>query len=246
MNFYFEVKYANSKSNLDIHTKPDTRHAMAQRAHGGLLSAMGLTARTMGRQPAVFFVRHRKITILLCTLIFIISYIQSYFRRNAAKSCSATSTAFGQTASAPYWAQSRLLLVLFHSAVYRLYVRRTSGRRNVFLSDLFAHGRFGSLLLLMSIFALKSPSSTLCWFGRRRYRRNAHRKTAYGKAGRRLHFLRRRRRRRSAGDDGKGTPALCVRDRCFPRLKKFSVYPDRRGIGAVIHNWIPQDWIAAF
>lgn len=63
------------------------------------LSAIGLdTSARLGGSIEFFLYDVIKITILLCSLIFLISYIQSYFHRSAVNGFSVVSMVFGQTA----------------------------------------------------------------------------------------------------------------------------------------------------
>lgn len=74
-------------------------------AIGSLLSALGLDISSrLGGSLQFFLYDVIKITILLCALIFLISYIQSYFPRSAAKRSSAASTFLGPTVSPLFWA----------------------------------------------------------------------------------------------------------------------------------------------
>lgn len=68
------------------------------------LSALGvdLTSRA-GGSLHFFLYDVVKITVLLCLLIFVISYIQSYFPPSGAKRSWGVFRAFGPTSSQPCW-----------------------------------------------------------------------------------------------------------------------------------------------
>jgi uncharacterized membrane protein YraQ (UPF0718 family) len=73
---------------------------------GSLLSSLGLDiASRWGGSVQFFLYDVIKITILLCLLIFIISYIQSYFPPERSKKFSAASTASAPTPSRRCWAR---------------------------------------------------------------------------------------------------------------------------------------------
>ena len=71
---------------------------------GGILTAVGLDTQTrVGGSVQFFLYDVLKITVLLCLLIFVISYVQSYFRRNAARKSWDAFTEFGPTAWRRCW-----------------------------------------------------------------------------------------------------------------------------------------------
>ena len=71
---------------------------------GSLLQKTGLdTASRMGGSVQFFFYDVIKITILLCTLIFLISYIQSYFPPERSKKILGRFPEFLQTVSQRFW-----------------------------------------------------------------------------------------------------------------------------------------------
>lgn len=73
-------------------------------AVGAGLTAMGTDISSrLGGSVHFFIYDIIKITILLCTLIFVISYIQSYFRRSAAKGSWGGSMGWGPGSRRPFW-----------------------------------------------------------------------------------------------------------------------------------------------
>ena len=108
---------------------------------GGILTAVGLDTQTrVGGSVQFFLYDVLKITVLLCLLIFVISYVQSYFPPERSKkimgrfhgiwaNCMAallgTVTPFCSCSSIP------------------LFIGFTSAGLDVFLPDLLAHGGFG-------------------------------------------------------------------------------------------------------
>ena len=74
-------------------------------AIGRLVSLIGLDVETrLGGSVRFFLFDVIKITVLLCVLIYAISYIQSYFRRNAAGKSWGASTGSEPTSSRRCWA----------------------------------------------------------------------------------------------------------------------------------------------
>ena len=68
------------------------------------LTAMGTDISSrLGGSVHFFIYDIIKITILLCTLIFVISYIQSYFHRSAAKGSWAGSMGWEPGSRRPFW-----------------------------------------------------------------------------------------------------------------------------------------------
>ena len=101
---------------------------------GDLLSLLGLnTASQLGGSVQFFVYDVIKITVLLCFLIFVISYIQSYFPPERSKQHRGRLAGYGDA----------FLLLFVYSAVYRLYQRRFVAGGYIFVSDFFAYGRFG-------------------------------------------------------------------------------------------------------
>jgi hypothetical protein len=110
---------------------------------GSLLSSLGLdTASRWGGSVQFFLYDVIKITILLCLLIFIISYIQSYFPPERSKKILGRFHGLGrQLHRGAAGHGDAVLLLLLHPAVHRLYQRRPAGGRDVFLPDLLPDGR---------------------------------------------------------------------------------------------------------
>ena len=212
------------------------------------LTALGLdTANRWVGSVQFFLYDVVKITVLLCFLIFLISYIQSYFPPERSKkilgrfhglwaNCVAallgTVTPFCSCSSIP-------LFIGFTSAGLPL---------GVTFSFLISSPMvdLGSLLLLMSIFGAK-VAILYVLFG-------LVVAVAGGSLIERLHmekyvesFI------LTAGSVDLASPDLTRRDRLryakeqmLATFKKvFPYILVGVGIGAVIHNWIPQEWIAA-
>lgn len=213
---------------------------------GAGLSALGLDVTSrLGGSIQFFLYDVIKITILLCILIFVISYIQSYFppersRRilgrfhgiwaNLIAALLGTVTPFCSCSSIP-------LFIGFTSAGLPLGVT-SSFLISSPMVDL------GSLVLLMSIFGAKVAvvyvilGLLIAVIG--------------GTLIEKLHmeryvedFI------LSAGSTDIESPNLTTRDRlCYAKeqmlgtfRKVFSYILVGVGIGAVIHNWIPESWI---
>lgn len=213
---------------------------------GNLLQGIGLDISSRIGGSILFFLYDViKITVLLCILIFIISYIQSYFppersRRimgrfhgmgaNCIAALLGTVTPFCSCSSIP-------LFIGFTSAGLPL---------GVTFSFLISSPMvdLGSLVLLMSIFGTKVASAYVVL--------GLVVAVAGGTLIEHLHleneieeFI----RKASAVDID--SPSLTVKERLgyaaeqvMGTLKKvFPYILAGVGIGAVIHNWIPEDWI---
>ena len=105
------------------------------------LNACGLdTTGKIGGSVQFFIYDTVKIMVLLGVLILIISYIQSYFPPERAKDTRQISRNMGEyhRRSARYG--NTVLLVFFHSVVYRVYKRRFAAWRYILLFDFFADG----------------------------------------------------------------------------------------------------------
>ncbi len=213
---------------------------------GTILSSLGLDVSTkIGGSVQFFFYDVIKITILLCTLIFIISYIQSYFpperskkimgrfhgiHANIMAALLGTVTPFCSCSSIP-------LFIGFTSAGLPL---------GVTFSFLISSPMvdLGSLVLLMSIFGAKVAviyvvlGLIVAVIG--------------GIVIEKMHmeqyveeFI------RTASRVDIDSPALTKKDRMvyakdqvISTFKKvFPYILVGVGIGAVIHNWIPESWI---
>lgn len=213
---------------------------------GSLLSFIGLdTSTPFGGSIHFFIYDVIKITLLLCLLIFIISYIQSYFppersrkilghfhgiRANIISALLGTVTPFCSCSSIP-------LFIGFTSARLPL---------GVTFSFLISSPMvdLGSLVLLMSIFGVKVAiiyvllGLVIAVIG--------------GTLIEKLHmekeveaFI------RNAGNVDIASPSLTKKDRI--RYAREQIYETFKkvipyiligvGIGALIHNWIPENWI---
>ncbi len=108
---------------------------------GNLLSLFGLdvTGR-IGGSVQFFIYDVLKITVLLCVLIFIISYIQSYFPQSGARNHEPFH-AYGQISWQHYLHGDSILLLLLHTAVHWIYQCWTAPWRDFFFSDFLPHGR---------------------------------------------------------------------------------------------------------
>lgn len=215
---------------------------------GNLVSALGLdTASHWGGSIQFFIYDVIKITILLCTLIFIISYIQSYFPPERSKrilgrfhglganiiaALLGTVTSFCSCSSIP-------LFIGFTSAGLPL---------GVTFSFLISSPMvdLGSLVLLMSIFGAK----VAVWY----VVLGLVIAVAGGTLIEKLHmeryveeFI------RNASSVDLESPTLTKRDRViFAKDQVVSTFKKvfpyiliGVGIGAIIHNWIPESWIQA-
>ena len=215
---------------------------------GNLLNALGLdTTSRMGGSVQFFLYDVIKITVLLCVLIYLISYIQSYFPPERSKkimgrfhgiwaNCIAallgTVTPFCSCSSIP-------LFIGFTSAGLPL---------GVTFSFLISSPMvdLGSLVLLMSIFGAKVAVLYVVL--------GLVIAVAGGTLIEKLHmenqveeFI----RRASAVDIA--SPTLTQKERLVYAKEQVEetfrkVFPYILigvGIGAVIHNWIPESWVVA-
>lgn len=215
---------------------------------GNLLEAIGIDVHSRAGGSIQFFLYDViKITILLCILIFVISYIQSYFppersrnilgrfcglRARIISALLGTVTPFCSCSSIP-------LFIGFSSAGLPI---------GVTFSFLISSPMvdLGSLILLMSIFGVKVAVVYVIT--------GLVIAVAGGTLIEKLHmeeyvedFV------RNASVAGLSAPKLTNRDRVIyakeqliGTLKKvFPYILVGVAIGAVIHNWIPQDWIQA-
>ena len=215
---------------------------------GGGLSALGLDAGArIGGSIQFFLYDVLKITILLCFLIFVVSFIQSYFPPERSKqilgrfhgvganiisALLGTVTPFCSCSSIP-------LFIGFTSAGLPL---------GVTFSFLISSPMvdLGSLILLMSIFGAKVAVVYVVV--------GLVIAVAGGTLIEKLHmepyveeFI------RKAGGVDMESPALTKRERVrFAKEQVASTFQKvfpyiliGVGIGAVIHNWIPESWIEA-
>lgn len=214
---------------------------------GSLLSAIGLDISNRWVGSIRFFVYDViKISLLLCFLIFIISYIQSYFPPERSKKIMGRFHGIGANMAAallgtvtPFCSCSSIpLFIGFTSAGLPL---------GVTFSFLISSPMvdLGSLVLLMSIFGIKVAVLYVI-FG-------LIIAVIGGTVIEKLHmekhvesFI------LNAGSVDIESPELTRRDRLIyakeqmlSTFKKVFLYIlIGVGIGAVIHNWIPEEWIA--
>ena len=215
---------------------------------GNVLSALGLnTASRMGGSIQFFLYDVLKITVLLCFLIFVISYIQSYFPPERSKKILGRFHGIGANIISallgtvtPFCSCSSIpLFIGFTSAGLPL---------GVTFSFLISSPMvdLGSLVLLMSIFGGKVAiiyvlvGLVIAVVGG----------TLIEKVHMEPHveeFI------RSAGGVDIESPTLTKRERVqFAKEQVVSTFKKvfpyilvGVGIGAVIHNWIPEHWIEA-
>ena len=215
---------------------------------GGLLSAVGLNIESRVRASIQFFLYDTiKITVLLCVLIYLISYIQSYFPPERSKRILGRFHGIGANIAAallgtvtPFCSCSSIpLFIGFTSAGLPL---------GVTFSFLISSPMvdLGSLVLLMSIFGSKIAiiyvlvGLVIAVVG--------------GTIIEKLHMEKYVEQYiKTAGSVDIEAPDLTKRDRLKYALEQVTatfkkVFPYILigvGIGAFIHNWIPQTWIEA-
>lgn len=215
---------------------------------GNAISAIGLNPASRWGGSIQFFIYDViKITILLCTLIFIISYIQSYFPPERSKRILGRFHGIGANIIAallgtvtPFCSCSSIpLFIGFTSAGLPL---------GVTFSFLISSPMvdLGSLVLLMSIFGAKIA----IWY----VLLGLAIAVAGGTLIEKLHmelyveeFI------RNASSVDIDSPTLTRKDRViFAKDQVVSTFKKvfpyilvGVGIGAVIHNWIPESWIQA-
>lgn len=215
---------------------------------GGGLSATGLDANNRWVGSIQFFLYDViKITILLCFLIFVISYIQSYFPPERSKKILGRFHGIGANSVA---ALLGTVTPFCSCSSIPLFIGFTSAGLPVGVTFSFLISSpmvdLGSLLLLMSIFGAKVAviyvlvGLIIAVVG--------------GTIIEKLHmekhvesFI------LSAGNVDIESPDLTKKDRLIyakeQMLSTFKkVFPYILigvGVGAIIHNWIPEDWVAA-
>ena len=102
---------------------------------GKALTACGIDiASRLGGSLQFFIFDVINIVILLATLIFVISYIQSYFPPERTKKIHC------QSRQRPARNSNAVLQLFVHPAVHRLHKRRAASGRYVFVPDLVAAG----------------------------------------------------------------------------------------------------------
>ena len=85
-----------------------------------------------------------KITLLLCVLIYLISYIQSYFPpERSKKNTGKISWNRSELYRSPFRNGNTILFLFLHSSFYRIYKCRSSAGSNLFLFDFLPYGRLG-------------------------------------------------------------------------------------------------------
>lgn len=221
-------------------------HAVAQRADRAGLSGRGMDTQTRLGASVQFFVYDvLKITVLLCLLIFVISYVQSYFPPERSKKIMGRFHGLGANCMAallgtvtPFCSCSSIpLFIGFTSAGLPL---------GVTFSFLISSPMvdLGSLVLLMSIFGAKVAAAYVLL--------GLVVAVAGGTLIEKLHmeqqveaFI------RNASAVDVDSPSLTqaerllyARDQMTSTFKKvFPYILFGVGIGALIHNWIPESWV---
>lgn len=215
---------------------------------GNLLSAVGLdTTSRMGGSIQFFLYDVVKITVLLCTLIFIISYIQSYFPPERSKKILGRFHGVGANCIS---ALLGTVTPFCSCSSIPLFIGFTSAGLppGVTFSFLISSPMvdLGSLVLLMSIFGAKVAVVYVLV--------GLVIAVAGGTLIERLHmepyveeFI------RNAASVDIDSPELTRRERMVYAKEQVAATFKKVlpyilvgvGIGAVIHNWIPEHWIEA-
>lgn len=213
---------------------------------GGLLSAIGLDTANRWTGSLQFFVYDViKITILLCTLIFIISYVQSFFPPERSKKILGRFHGIGANIIA---ALLGTVTPFCSCSSIPLFIGFTSAGLPVGVTFSFLISSpmvdLGSLVLLMSIFGAK-VAVIYVLFGL----------IIAVLGGTLIEKLRMERYVESfilnAGSVDIESPDLTIKDRLIYAKEQMvntfkKVFPYVLigvGVGAVIHNWIPQEWV---
>lgn len=214
---------------------------------GGGLSAMGLDINSRWIGSVQFFIYDViKITILLCFLIFIISYIQSYFPPERSKKILGRFHGLGANSVA---ALLGTVTPFCSCSSIPLFIGFTSAGLPVGVTFSFLISSpmvdLGSLLLLMSIFGAKVAIIYVIV--------GLIVAVAGGTIIEKLHmerhvegFI------LTAGSVDIESPDLTKKDRLiYAKEQMLSTFKKVLpyiligvGIGAVIHNWIPEEWVA--
>ncbi len=215
---------------------------------GSALSATGLDISNRWVGSLQFFVYDViKITILLCTLIFVISYIQSFFPPERSKKILGRFHGLGANSIA---ALLGTVTPFCSCSSIPLFIGFTSAGLPVGVTFSFLISSpmvdLGSLVLLMSIFGAK-VAVVYVLFG-------LIIAVLGGSLIEKLHmeryvesFI------LTAGSVDIESPELTLRDRLIYAKEQMvgtfkKVFPYVLigvGIGAVIHNWIPEEWVVA-
>ncbi len=213
---------------------------------GGLLSASGLDIESrIGGSIQFFIYDVIKITILLCLLIFFISFIQSYFPPERSKKILGR---FHGTGANIISALLGTVTPFCSCSSIPLFIGFTNAGLSLGVTFSFLISSpmvdLGSLVLLMSIFGAKVAFAYVLI--------GLVIAVTGGTIIEKMHmekyveeFI------RSAGSVDINTPALTKRDRIqFAKeqvtetfKKVFPYILAGVGIGAVIHNWIPESWV---
>ncbi|MEA4869031.1 MAG: permease [Christensenella sp.] len=213
---------------------------------GRLLGALGLdTANRWVASLQFFLYDVIKITVLLCTLIFFISYIQSFFPPERSKKILGRFRGLGANIAA---ALLGTVTPFCSCSSIPLFIGFTSAGLPVGVTFSFLISSpmvdLGSLLLLMSIFGAKVALAYVL-FGL----------VIAVLGGTLIEKLRMERYVESfiltAGSVDIDSPDLTVKDRLIYAKEQMTntfrkVFPyvlAGVGIGAVIHNWIPEAWV---
>ena len=215
---------------------------------GGALGALGLdvTNRWVGSLQ-FFFYDVIKITVLLCSLIFLISYIQSFFPPERSKKILGRFHGIGANIIA---ALLGTVTPFCSCSSIPLFIGFTSAGLPVGVTFSFLISSpmvdLGSLVLLMSIFGAK-VAVIYVLFGL----------IIAVLGGTLIEKLRMERYVESfiltAGSVDIESPDLTIKDRLVYAKEQMAntfkkVFPYVLigvGVGAVIHNWIPEEWVVA-
>ncbi len=184
--------------------------------------------------------------MLLCVLIYLISYIQVVFRRNAVRKLWGGCTVSGKLHRSPARHGNTVLLLLVHSTVYRIYQCRTAAGCDLLIPDFIAYGGLGKSCSSDEYFRAKVAILYVVL--------GLVIAVAGGTLIEKLHmenqveeFI----RRASAVDIASPTLTqkerlVYAKDQVAETFKKvFPYILIGVGIGAVIHNWIPESWVVA-
>ena len=112
---------------------------------GNGLAVAGLDLSSRAGGSILFFLYDLiKIAILLCLLIFVISYIQSYFPPERSKKILGRFHGIGaKYGRCTFRNCHSVLLLLFDSAIYGIHKRRAASWCDIFFLDFFPDGRSG-------------------------------------------------------------------------------------------------------
>ena len=109
-----------------------------------LLTLWGIDVTSrLGGSISFFIYDVIKISILLFVLVFIISYVQSYFPPEKSKKIMGRFKGLGARIIGASWNCNSILQLFFHSAFYGLYNCGTSSGGYLQFFDFFSYGGFG-------------------------------------------------------------------------------------------------------